>query len=103
MLGRLNVRCLQALVALHDLELHALTLGQRLVAVHRDRGEVNEHVVTTLALDETKAFLVRKPLDGAFSQLRAPYWMTMPSVDRRNAGTIPRKFPACKQILRHNS
>ena len=27
-LGRLNVRSLQALVALHDLERHALTLGQ---------------------------------------------------------------------------
>ena len=43
--GRLNVRGLQAFVALHDLELNTLTLGQRLVAVHRDRGEVNEHVV----------------------------------------------------------
>src|SRR5712672_82671 len=27
-----------------------------------------------------------------------PYWMTMPSVDRRNGKTIPRVFPACKEL-----
>ena len=64
-----DVRGLDALVALHDLELHALTLGQRLVAVHRDRGEVDEDVLATLTLDEAVALLVREPLDGALSQL----------------------------------
>src|SRR5205814_3300532 len=65
------------------LERHALTFGQRLVAVHRDGGEVHEHVVATLTLDEAIALLVRKPLDGAFSQLPTPYWMTTEPVDRR--------------------
>ena len=38
-LGGGDVRGLKALVALHDFELDALTLGQRLVAVHLDRAE----------------------------------------------------------------
>src|ERR671938_285632 len=68
-LDRLDVRGLRALGALHDLELHALALGERLVAVHRDRGEVDEDVLATLTLDEPVALLVRKPLHGALSQL----------------------------------
>src|SRR5262249_39936361 len=47
-----DVRRLQALLALHDLELDLLTLGQRLVPVHRDRREVDEDVLPLLALDE---------------------------------------------------
>src|SRR5919197_5808259 len=65
----LDVRGLCALGALHDLELHALTLGQRLVPVHRDCGEVDEDVLPTLTLDEPVALLVREPLHGALSQL----------------------------------
>src|SRR5262249_40316780 len=45
-------------------------------AVHRDRGEVDEHVVATLTLDEPVTLLVREPLDGAllqpFPPTRAP-------------------------------
>src|SRR5579859_2661857 len=67
--GCLDVGRLQALVALDDLELDLLTLGQGLIAVHVDRGEVHEHVVTLLALDEPVALLVREPLHGALSQL----------------------------------
>src|ERR671929_1067555 len=71
-LNRLHVRGLSALGALHDLELDLLSLGQRLVAVHRDRGEVHEDVLATLTLDEPVALLVREPLDGALSQLLPP-------------------------------
>src|SRR5262249_29896249 len=66
-LDRLDVRGLRALRALHDLELNSLTLGQRLVSLLRDGGEVDEDVLSTLALDESVALLVRKPLHGALS------------------------------------
>src|SRR5436190_3477224 len=68
-LDSLDVRGLRALRALHNLERHALALGQRLVAVHADRREVHEDVVAALALDEAVALLVREPLNGALSQL----------------------------------
>src|SRR5687767_9586866 len=68
-LDRGDVRRLGALGALDDLELHLLTLGQRLVPLHRDRGEVDEDVLATLTLDEAVPLLVREPLDGALSQL----------------------------------
>ena len=67
-LERNDVRRLQALLALHDLELDLLTLGQRLVAVGLDRAEVDEDVLTLVALDESVALLVREPLHGALSQ-----------------------------------
>src|SRR5207248_5481473 len=67
-LDRLDVRGLGALGALDDLELHALALGQRLVAVHLDRREVDEDVLATLALDEPVALLIREPLHGALRQ-----------------------------------
>src|SRR5437660_11835385 len=67
--GCLDVGRLQALVALHDLELDALTLGQRLVPLHGDGGEVDEDVVSLLALDESVTLLVGEPLHGALSQL----------------------------------
>src|SRR5262249_58513203 len=41
-LDRLHVRRLQALIALHDVELDLLTLGQRLVAFPCNRREVDE-------------------------------------------------------------
>src|SRR5215204_1565828 len=68
-LGGCDVRRLGALGALDDLELHALTFGQRLVAVHRDRREVDEYVLSTLTFDEPVPLLVREPLNGALSQL----------------------------------
>ena len=72
-LNGLNVRGLSALRALHDLELNTLTLGQRLVTLLGDRGEVDEDVLPTLTLDEPIALLVREPLDGALSQLTASF------------------------------
>src|ERR671910_819456 len=67
--GGRDVRRLGALGALDDFELHALTFGQRLVALHRDRGQVDEDILATLTLDEAVTLLVREPLDGALSQL----------------------------------
>src|SRR5687768_3243183 len=71
-LSQLDVRRLQALIALHDLELDALAFLEGLVALHGDRGEVNEDVLPFLALDEAVALLVREPLDGALCQLLPP-------------------------------
>src|SRR5690348_16807634 len=68
-LDGLDVRGLRALRALHNLERHFLALGQRLVAVHADRREVDEDVVAALALDEAVALLVREPFHGALCQL----------------------------------
>src|SRR5262249_52814026 len=67
-LDGLDVRGLRALVALNDFERHALTLGQRLVAVHHDRRDVDENVIVPVARDEAVPPLVREPLHGALSQ-----------------------------------
>src|SRR5450759_1835819 len=56
--------CLEPLVALGDLELHPLPLGQRLVAVHGDLGVVHEQVVTVFPFDEAVPLLVAEPLHG---------------------------------------
>src|SRR5918911_5604065 len=71
-LERLDVHRLQALVALLDVELHALAFGQRPVPLHCDLRVVDEYVLPTLALDEAVPLLVREPLDGALSQLATP-------------------------------
>src|SRR5262245_55362220 len=63
-----NVLCLQALVALLDVELDALAFSEGAVAVHLDRAVMHENVVSPLALDEPVPLLVREPLDGALSQ-----------------------------------
>ena len=78
-----DVRGLGTLGTLDDLELHALALSEGLEAVHLDRGEVDEDVVPTLALDEPIALLVRKPLDGALLHVRPPTNMAS------SAGTRP--------------
>src|SRR6187549_4219272 len=67
-LDRLHVRRLQALIALHDVELDLLTLGQRLVAFPCNRREVDKDVFAAFALDKAIALLVREPLDGALGQ-----------------------------------
>src|SRR6266536_1146578 len=72
-LDRLDVRGLSALGALHDLELNSLTLGQRLVPLLRDGGEMDEDILATLTLDESVALLVRKPLHGALSQTTSSF------------------------------
>ena len=50
-----DVFSLEALGSLLDLELHKLAFVQRFVSIHLDRGEVNEDVVSRLALDKSKS------------------------------------------------
>src|SRR3989442_14613604 len=69
----LDVRCLSSLGAMNAHELNSLTLGQRLVALLRDGGEVDENVLATLTLDESIALLVREPLHGALSQTTSSF------------------------------
>src|SRR5262249_45201151 len=62
-LQRLTVSGLQALRAADDFKLDRLAVVQRLVAIRLNRGEVDENVLSALALDEAKAFAGIEPLD----------------------------------------
>src|SRR5262245_16419395 len=62
---RADVLGFLALTAGGDVELDALTLVERAVAVADDGGEVHEHVGRALALDEAVALLGVEPLHGA--------------------------------------
>src|SRR5439155_27023238 len=97
-LERRDVRSLQALVALHDFERDALTLGQRLVALTGDGGEVDEHVrFPVAALDEAVALFVREPLDRAFCHcLLLLAEMTTSPPDRRSARNTSSSRGICK-------
>jgi hypothetical protein len=61
-LERLNVGSLQALGAADNLEFNGLTLIERAIAVRLNGGEMDENVLTRLALDETKTLAGVKPL-----------------------------------------
>src|ERR1700734_1244306 len=61
-LGGLDVRGLQALGALGHFEFNRLAIIQRLVAISHDRGEMDENVLTALALDEPEALAGIEPL-----------------------------------------
>jgi hypothetical protein len=61
-LQRLNVRGLQALGAANDLKFDCLAVAQGAIAIRLDRGEMDENVLSGLALDETKALAGVKPL-----------------------------------------
>src|SRR5439155_13564101 len=65
LLDRTDVRRLGALLALCDVELDGLTLGQRAVALAEDPGVVDEYVVPVLTGDKAEAFLVAEPLNGS--------------------------------------
>jgi hypothetical protein len=58
----LNVGSLQALRAAGNLEFDWLSLVEGAVALRLDGGEMDEHVLAALALDETKALAGVKPL-----------------------------------------
>jgi hypothetical protein len=58
----LDVRGLQALRSFGDLEFNRLAVIQRLIAISHNRGEMHEHIFSTLALDETEALAGVKPL-----------------------------------------
>jgi len=58
----LDVRGLQALGTLGDFEFNRLAIIQRLVAISHDCREMDENVLSTLALDESKALAGIEPL-----------------------------------------
>src|SRR5262249_6587411 len=70
--GRADVRRLQALGALGDVELDLLALRQRPEAVRHDRGVVHEQIRPPLTHDETESFCVVEPLYLAGSHVRPP-------------------------------
>src|ERR1700742_2153503 len=74
---------LWALLTLRDLELDALTVFQRLVAVHLDRGEVDEDVLPPVDRDEAIALLAVEPLDGALCHGALPHFDGAGSADPR--------------------
>src|SRR4029453_15359624 len=82
-----DVRGLGTLGTLDALDIHTLAFGEGLEAVHRDRGEVDEDVVPTLALDEAVALLVRKPLDGALLHYLSSYSAARTLAGRRRRST----------------
>jgi hypothetical protein len=72
-LRRANVGGLQSFIALLDVELDSLTLGQAAVAVHLDRAEVHEDVRRAVGLrDEPVALLAVEPFDGAGGHGHSP-------------------------------
>lgn len=75
-----DVRSLEALGALCDLELNSLAFDERLESVAPDRGEVDEYILATFLLDEAKALAVVKPLNGAFCQRVSPPFSDSKSV-----------------------
>src|SRR6266508_556789 len=93
-LDDLNVRRLQALLALNDLELDALAFLEGLVALLSDGREVDEDVLSLSALDEAVALLVREPLDGAFSQLTASFNKQTTARRGRRPGHTPHSCAA---------
>ena len=82
---------LRPLLALGDLELDARPIVQRLVAVHVDRGEVDEYVLPTVDRDEAVALLAVEPLDGA---LCTPYSLAVPRRGRDSSNRPGRGRPA---------
>src|SRR4051794_11039053 len=75
-----------ALASGGDVEFDALTLGEALVAVTLDCGEVDEHVVATLTSDEAVALLAVEPLHGALCHVLLP--LRAPDVHRRQRAGI---------------
>src|SRR4051812_20464451 len=61
-LESLYVLCLEALGALHDVELHSLAFLKALESVGLDGREVNEYVFAILTADESKSLCIVKPL-----------------------------------------
>jgi hypothetical protein len=56
---------LQALGAANDLKFDCLAVAQGAIAIGNDGGEMDENVLSGLALDEAKAFAGIKPLHGS--------------------------------------
>src|SRR5262245_957474 len=69
-----NVFRLGTLVTLRDFKLDALTVLQRLVAVHLDGREVDEDVLPPIDGNEAVALLAVEPLDGALCHGALPHF-----------------------------
>ena len=68
----LNIGGVQSLGARLDLELHLLSLGERLESFHADGGEMHKDVLSPLLLDEAVSFGVIEPLHFPFGQCALP-------------------------------
>jgi hypothetical protein len=64
-LENLNLRGLEALGALFDLEFYLLTFFKGVVSFAKDRSVMHKDIRTVVAGQETIAFAIIKPLDGA--------------------------------------
>src|SRR6266699_665461 len=62
-LGLLDIRCLLALRAIDNFELHLFPFAEGLEAVALARREVDKNVFATLASNESIALAIVKPLD----------------------------------------
>src|SRR5882762_6125339 len=65
-----NVRGLKSLGSTDDIELQPLAFGKRLEALALDRGVVDEYVLATLLLDETKTLCFVEPLHRSVCHLQ---------------------------------
>ena len=72
-LRQLDVLGLQSLGTGHDLELNGLALLQAAEALGLNRRVMDEHVVSVLPADETKALSVVKPLHCSFFHVVFPF------------------------------
>jgi hypothetical protein len=80
----LHVPGLQALLALLDLELHALVLGQGLEPIALDFAEVHEQIGAAAILgDETETLAFIEPLHGALTGHDASFYRVMIVPGRR--------------------
>jgi hypothetical protein len=66
-----NVRCLEAFWAFEQIELHGFAFIERAVSILLNRGEMDEHVLTSGALDKTITLCSVKPLHSSLLSHRA--------------------------------
>src|SRR3990172_5224994 len=87
---RSDVRRLEALRPLGDVELHLLALRQRTEAFGLDGGVVAEDVLAAVVLgDETEALRVVEPLHGAGSHVALNSFLSCFASGRRPPGLVP--------------
>ncbi len=84
-----NVLGLQALRALPYLELNRLAFVEALVAVHLDRGKMDEDVLTGLALDEPVTLAGVEPLHCSLLFHCCPSSFMMKLFGASRIGTAP--------------
>src|SRR5688572_18706157 len=80
-----DVRCVESLFSGTDLELHLLSLGERLESVHLNRREVHEHIFTAFLLNEAVSLGVIEPLHLPSGHSRC-LLLGETILPRRNAG-----------------